>query len=141
MDDYVADAMAPIRFALVLIAVFASVAVLLAAIGLYGLISYLVRQRTREIGLRLAFGAETGTILRLVIGQGLVLAGTGIAIGVAAAFAVTRVMANFLFGVTATDPLTFIVIPAVLLAVAILASYIPARRAMSVDPMEALRAE
>ena len=139
MDDYVSDAVAPNRFALILIGVFAAVALVLASIGLYGVISYVVRQRTREIGIRIAFGAEGQNIVRLVVGQGMAMAGLGVGIGLAAAFGVTRVIGNLLFGVTATDPITFGGIAALLIGVSALACYLPARRAMNVDPMTALR--
>ena len=139
MNDYVSDAVAPNRFALVLIGVFAGVALVLASIGLYGVISYLVRQRTREIGIRMAFGAAGQNIVRLIVAQGMTMAIVGVGIGLAAAFVVTRVIDNLLFGVTATDPITFGGIAALLLAVSVLACYLPARRAMKVDPMVALR--
>jgi putative ABC transport system permease protein len=141
MDDYVADAMAPTRFALVLIAVFAGVAMVLASVGLYGVISYIVRQRTREIGVRIAFGAEGRNIMRLLLGKGLALAAAGVGIGLVAAYGLTRVMENMLFGVSASDPTTFAGIATLLVAVAALACYVPARRAMRVDPMMALREE
>ena len=139
MNDYVSDAVAPNRFALVLIGVFAGVALVLASIGLYGVISYLVRQRTREIGIRMAFGAAGQNIVRLIVAQGMTMAIVGVGIGLAAAFVVTRVIDNLLFGVTATDPITFGGIAALLVAVSMLACYLPARRAMKVDPMVALR--
>jgi putative ABC transport system permease protein len=126
---------------LVLTGVFATLALVLASLGLYGVISYSVRQRTREIGVRVAFGAGNRDVLRLVIAQGIVLALSGIVLGLGASFAVTRVMRSLLVGVSATDPVTFVAIPAVLLGVAALAAYVPARRATGIDPVEALRDE
>jgi putative ABC transport system permease protein len=114
---------------------------ILAAIGIYGLISYNVAQRQHEIGIRLALGAQKGEVLRLVIKQGFVLAIIGVALGLGASLLVTRVMASLLFEVSATDPLTFATIPVLLTVVALLASFIPARRATTVDPMIALRYE
>jgi putative ABC transport system permease protein len=120
---------------------FAAVAMLLAAIGLYGVLSYMVNQQTREIGVRLALGATERSILRAVLGRGLRLAGIGIAVGVVLAVVQARLIASLLFGVTALDPATFVVVPGVLLAIAMLACYVPARRAMRVDPLVALRSE
>jgi putative ABC transport system permease protein len=141
LASYVSDAMAQTRFMLALIGVFAVLALVLASLGLYGVISYSVRQRTREIGVRVAFGAENRDVLKLVIAQGVVLAGSGILLGLVASFPLSRVVRSFLVGVSPTDPITFIGIPALLLAVAALASYLPARRASAVDPVEALRDE
>ena len=131
----------PTRFALVCIGAFAAVAVVLALVGLYGVLATVVRQRTAEIGVRMAFGANSRTIFRLVVGQGMRLAALGIAIGLFAAFAVTRVMQSMLVGVSATDPLTFVAITALFVAVAMLACWIPARRAARLDPLAALREE
>jgi putative ABC transport system permease protein len=141
MGDYVADAMAARSFAMVLIAVFAGIAVALALVGLFGVISYAVRQRTREIGIRIALGAQRGSILRLVVGRGLLLVGAGIGFGLTAALALTRTLAGLLYGVTPTDPLTFTAISLLLAGVALVASYLPARRASAVDPMVSLRRE
>ena len=140
-DVLVGGARAPTRFALTCIGVFAVVAAFLAGIGLYGVVSTLVRQRTAEIGVRMAFGASSGSILQLVAGQGLKLSTLGIGIGLLAAFAVTRVMSTMLVGVSPTDPLTFAAIAAFFLAVTAMACWIPARRAARLDPVQALREE
>ncbi len=139
MESHVSRAMAPTRFFLALVGTFAAVALVLASLGLYGVISYSVRQRTREIGVRVAFGARDVDVLRLVLGQGLGLALGGVAIGLAVALALTRVVESLLVGVSSTDPLTFAGIPTFLVVVAAVAVYVPARRAMRVDPVEALR--
>ena len=140
-SDYVDVAMAPTRFALVLIGIFAAIAAILAAIGLYGVLSTLVRMRTAEIGLRMAFGAQPVSIMQLVVGQGLRLSGLGILIGGVAALALTGAMRSLLVGVTPTDPLTFSAIVVLFVGIAILASWIPARRAAALDPTIALREE
>jgi len=140
MADFVARAQAPTRFALTLIGVFAAIAVILAGVGLYGVLATMVRQRTAEIGVRMAFGAERGTILRLVVGQGLRLSALGLVIGVVAALALTRAMSAMLVGVGATDPLTFAAMVGVFLVVAVVACWLPARQAAGLDPTEALRA-
>jgi predicted permease len=141
MKELVGNALAPNRFALLLIAIFAGVAVILAAVGLYGVISYSVSQRTREIGIRIAFGAANSSIMRLVVGQGFALTGLGVVLGVVGAVGLTRVISSMLVGVAPTDPVTFTVVAAVLVAVGLLGSYVPARRALKVDPTEALRTE
>jgi putative ABC transport system permease protein len=129
------------RFLTFLLVIFASVAVLLAAIGIYGIMSYTVAQRTREIGIRAALGAQRRDLLQMVLGRGLKLTLIGITLGVAGAFGLTRLMSNLLFGVSATDPLTFAGVAALLVIVALLASYLPARRATKIDPLVALRYE
>ncbi len=129
------------RFYAILLGVFASVAVLLGAVGLYGVLSYGVVQRTNEMGIRVALGATRSDVLQLVVGEGIKLVGVGIGIGLAAAFLFTRLMESLLYGISSTDPVTFGVTGAFLAAVAILASYIPARRAGRIDPVDALRRE
>ena len=141
MDRLIAKSIARQNFNMILLGIFGGVALLLAAIGIYGVMSYTVQQRTNEMGIRIALGAGTGQLLSLVVGQGLLLAGIGVAIGLAAAFGVTRVMSSLLYGVKATDAVTFAAVAAVLSAVAALACYIPARRATKVDPIIALRYE
>jgi putative ABC transport system permease protein len=141
MEQRVATALAPSRFRTTLIALFAAVALILACVGIYGVISYSVSQRTHEIGIRIALGARRRNVLKLVLGQGAWLAAIGVLLGLAGAFALTRLMAGLLFGVTPTDAVTFTWVPLVLISVALLASYIPARRATKVDPLEALRYE
>lgn len=141
MEEILADSIARQRFSMLLLAIFAAVALVLAGVGIYGVMSYSVAQRTHEIGIRMALGAQTGAVLKLAVGYGLKLVIAGIVIGLIAAFALTRVMATLLFGVTATDPATFTLISLLLVAVAALASYVPARRATRVNPIIALRYE
>ena len=141
MEDYVSDSMAAPRFDTVLLGIFASLALLLTAIGLYGVISYSVTQRMHEMGIRIALGAQSTDILRMILRQGLLLAIVGVAIGLAASFGTARIIASLLYGIRATDIGTFVVIAAVLMGVALVASYVPARQATKVDPMVALRYE
>jgi predicted permease len=141
MESVISDSLAERRFVMVLLGMFAVLALLLASVGIYGVIAYVVGQRTQEIGIRMALGAQRLDVLRLMLWEGTRLALVGVAIGIAAALALTRLMTKLLYGVGATDPLTFAGLAVVLTAVAVAASYIPARRAMRVDPMEALRCE
>jgi putative ABC transport system permease protein len=141
MDQVLNNSLSKARFNMTLLVSFAGLALALAAIGIYGVIAYSVAQRTHEMGIRMALGAQKQDILRLVVGQGLVLALIGIGAGIVAALGVTRLMASLLFGVKPTDPLTFLLVSLLLTAVALVASYIPARRAAEVDPMRALRCE
>ncbi len=129
------------RFITVLLAIFAGVALLLAAVGIYGVTSYSTSERTSEIGIRMTVGARRQDILRMVLWRGSLLAIIGLVIGLGGAFAATRVLSGFLFGIEAQDPLTFAVVALTLLSIVLLATYIPARRAAKVDPVEALRYE
>ena len=141
MDQIMSSMSGDARFRTLLLGVFAAVALLLAAIGIYGVIAYSVAQRTREIGIRIAIGAQNRDVFRLVVGQGMKLALIGVGVGIAGALAFTRVLSGLLFNVSATDPLTFIGVSTLLALVALLACYVPAKRAMNVDPMAALRCE
>jgi putative ABC transport system permease protein len=141
MNDHITSALKRPRFNLVLVGIFALTALLLAAVGIYGVMSYLVEQQTREIGIRSALGAKRSHILKLVIGHGVGMACLGITLGVFVSFGLTRFLIGMLYGVTAVDPMTFVGIPILLLIVAVLACYIPARRATKVDPLIALRYE
>ena len=139
MEQVIAGAVARQTFNMVLLGIFAGVALVLAGIGIYGLMSYSVQQRTQEIGIRMALGAGRGRMLRLVLEDGLKLAGVGVVLGLALAYGATRLLASLLFGVRASDLLTFTVVTGVLTLVALVATYVPARRATAVDPVTALR--
>jgi putative ABC transport system permease protein len=141
MDDVIGRSIAERRFTMLLLVSFAVVAVLLAAIGVYGVLAYVVSQRTQEIGVRLAIGATPRDVVRLFVREGAALTLVGVACGLAGALAVTRALATLLFGVTTTDPLTFVAVAGALALVALVASYVPARRAARVDPMQALRTD
>jgi predicted permease len=141
MESRVEESLAPRRFSMLLLALFAALALGLAAVGIYGVIGYLVTQGTREIGIRIALGASPRGIRALVVRQGATIALAGLAVGVGGALILTRFMQSLLFGVRAADPVTFVVIPVVLVSIALLASYVPARRAARVDPVVSLRAE
>jgi predicted permease len=141
MDEVISNSLAARRLSMILLSVFAALALVLACVGIYGVISYLVGQRTYEIGVRMALGAQPGDVSRLVIGHGVRMALIGVAIGAVAALGLTRLMASQLFGVGAHDPLTFASVAVILIMVAVAACYIPARRAMKVDPIVALRYE
>jgi putative ABC transport system permease protein len=141
MDQWIARSLAQARFSSMLLAGFASLALLLASIGIYGVMSYAVTQRTSEIGIRLALGAETRNILSLVVGNGLRLAGLGLAIGIVLALVLSRTLSSLLFNTASTDPVTFLGVVLVLAAVASLATYLPARRASHIAPVEALRCQ
>jgi predicted permease len=139
MDQVISESTARQNFNMLLLTIFAGLALLLAAIGIYGLMSYTVEQRTQEFGIRMALGAGRNDMLKLVVREGMLLAGIGLVIGLAASFGLIRLLANLLFGVKATDPITYVAVAAILVSVALLATYIPARRAMRIDPLIALR--
>jgi len=141
LDDVVSRSIAAPRFTTALLSVFAGLALILAAIGIYGVLSFIVAQRTAELGIRMALGASASDVLRLVVGQGMRPVIIGLAVGLLAALALARVLQGFLFGVAQTDPGTYVTVTVVLSSAAILACYLPARRAARVDPMTALRAE
>ena len=141
MDQWISNNAAQPRLNTVLLAVFAIVALLIAAIGIFGVLTYSVNQRTREIGVRMALGAKRANVLRLVVREGMVVALAGIGAGLAGAFALSRLLATLLFGVNARDPSTFAAVAGVLVMVALISCYLPARRATLVDPIIALRYE
>jgi putative ABC transport system permease protein len=141
MEEYLSAAVAGPRFSTTLLSIFAGVALLLTIVGLYGVMSYSVAQRTNEIGIRLALGAQSRDVLLMVVKQGSALILLGLVIGLAGAYALTRLLASLLFGVTAKDPFTFAAVAVVLAVVALMAIYIPAWRATKVDPLDALRVE
>src|SRR5207245_6496115 len=138
LEQSKSESMATSRLQSLLLTVFATIAVLLAAIGIYGVISYSVEQRTREIGIRAALGASRGDLLRLILRSGMLMAGIGLMLGLGGAFGLTRLLANLLFGVGERDPMAIGAVAAILTFVALLACYIPARRATKVDPMVGL---
>jgi ABC-type antimicrobial peptide transport system permease subunit len=141
MDEVISRSTARQSFNMLLLTVFGTVALVLAAIGIYGLMAYSVEQRTQEMGIRMALGADRQAIRKLVIWQGMRLAFVGVVIGIGAAFWLTRLIASFLFGVQKWDPAVFISVPVILSAVALLAVWLPATRASKLDPMQALRVE
>jgi predicted permease len=141
LEDIVANSIATQRLAMILLSIFSALALVLSAIGIYGVISYLTGQRTHEIGIRVALGASSGDVMRMVLGEGMKITIIGVAIGIAAALGLTRLIAKLIYGVGASDPITFAGVAVLLTGVALLACYIPARRAMRVDPMIALRYE
>jgi ABC-type antimicrobial peptide transport system permease subunit len=141
MDEIVVQSTARSDFNMLLLTVFGAAALVLAAIGVYALMSYSVEQRTQEIGIRLALGAELSQVRNMVVMQGMTLAAIGVVIGTLSAFALSRLIETLLFGVTARDPAVFVVVPAVLAAVALVAVWLPALRATRIDPIDALRCE
>jgi ABC-type antimicrobial peptide transport system permease subunit len=141
MDSLVVQAQAQTRFSLLLIGVFSTIAALLAGVGLYGVLATSVRQRTAEIGVRMALGAAPSRIFRLMVGKGIYLSGVGIAIGLLAALALTRVLTSMLVEVKPTDPVTFVFVSLLFLLIAVIASWLPAQRAAGLDPTTALRNE
>jgi putative ABC transport system permease protein len=141
LADIVSDSVAQRRFSMLLLGLFALIALFLAAVGLYGVVAYSVGQRTQEIGVRMAIGAGRGDVLRMVLGGGMKLALVGVALGIGVSLLATRTVASMLFEVTPFDPASYAATAALLLAIAALACYVPARRAMSVDPITALRQE
>jgi ABC-type antimicrobial peptide transport system permease subunit len=141
MQELYEESLAPTSFTLVMLGIAGAMAMMLGLIGIYGVISYTVSQRKREIGIRVALGAKPGALRWLFVRYGLALAGAGTVTGLAAAAGLTRLMKSVLFGISPVDPLTYTAMPLVLVAAVVLASYLPARRAAAVDPVETLRAE
>jgi putative ABC transport system permease protein len=141
MSDLVRDTVAPRRFNTLVLTLFAAIAIMLAALGIYGVMAYSVAQRTHEVGIRIALGAQMSDVLGLIIMKGVMLTLIGVAIGLGIAFALTRLMSTLLFGITPTDAATFATVSVLLFFVAVLACYVPARRATKVDPLVALRYE
>jgi putative ABC transport system permease protein len=141
MDAIVGESFGACRFSMIVFSIFAGIALFLSSIGIYGVVSYVTAQRTHEIGVRVALGAQRHDVVRLMLGEGMKMALVGVAIGVCAALALTHLMVNMLFGVSATDPMTFASVVVILSAIALAACYIPARRALCVDPIVALRHE
>src|SRR5919205_331293 len=141
MDHVVSESITQPRFNLFLLGLFSTVAMLLSAAGIYGVTAYTVTQRTHELGIRIALGAQVSDVLKMILGQGMAVIGIGLVLGLAAAFALTRLLRSLLFGVGENDPLTFAAITLVLFMVALIACYVPARRATKVDPLTALRYE
>jgi putative ABC transport system permease protein len=141
MDEIRGESVAPQRLNLTLLSIFAGIAFVLAIVGIYGVMSYSVTQRTHEIGIRMAIGAQPRDVFRMVLGQGMLLTVVGLAFGLVGAFALTRLMTTMLFGIKPTDPATFAAVAVVLAMVAVIACYIPGRRATKVDPVTSLRYE
>jgi ABC-type antimicrobial peptide transport system permease subunit len=141
MRDVYDRSLAQTSFTLVMLAIAASMALLLGVVGIYGVISYTVSQRWREIGIRAALGAQQGELKAMFVRHGLVLAGIGVVVGLSVAAGVTRLMSTLLYGITPLDPVTYAVVPVIVVIATVLASYVPARRAVSVEPVEALRSE
>ena len=141
MERHLGIVLLPARLSALMLSVFAGLALLLASVGLYGIVSYAVSQRTHEMGIRMSLGADTGSVIRMLTGGGLRLVAIGGVIGLALALLVTRALSQMLFGIGAFDPLTFVAVPTLLAGVALLAAYIPARRASRIDPVSALRTE
>jgi putative ABC transport system permease protein len=141
MEATLSGMLAPRRFVMILLGLFAAIALALATIGIYGLLQYSATRQTRDIGIRMALGARRADILRAVLGQGFRLILIGVVVGIAGAVALTRILASLLYDVTPTDPVTLALVSCILMSVALLASYLPARRAARIDPMAALRYE